>query len=145
MQENQDGVIRDILGFTRRIAVVGLSDKPHRDSHQVASTLADLGYDIVPVNPNITGALGKPAYPSLADVTGKVDLVNVFRRPEHAAEVVRHAAEVGARAVWLQEGIVSVDARKAAEDAGLAYVEDVCLGHQVQRLRGQMLLPAPSL
>ena len=141
----QEGVIRDILGFTRRIAVVGLSDKPHRDSYQVARGLSEIGYDIVPVNPNITGTLGKPAYPALADVTGSLDLVDVFRRQDYVVDVTRQAVEQGARAVWLQLGLRSDEARRIADDAGVLYVEDRCLKVEVGRLRREMPLPAPPL
>src|SRR5688500_17552136 len=80
--DRQDTVIRRILGYSRRIAVVGLADEPWRASHGVAAELAARGYEIVPVNPTIPSALGLPSYPTLADVPGEIDLVDVFRRPE---------------------------------------------------------------
>jgi predicted CoA-binding protein len=129
----EEQVIDRILSRTRRIAVVGLSDKPHRTSHQVAAVLRDAGYEIVPVNPTIDEALGERAYPSLADVPGEIDVVDVFRREEHLADVARQAARIGAPALWNQLGLTSDEARAIARDAGMDYVEDRCLKVEVQR------------
>lgn len=126
-----DDTIDAILRRTRRIAVVGLSDSPGRTSHGVARAMQQTGYEIVPVNPTIDEALGERAYPSLADVPGEVDLVNVFRREEHLAEVAREAAAIGAPAVWNQLGLRSAEARAIAEEAGMAYVEDACIKVEV--------------
>ena len=89
-----------VLARTRRIAVVGLSSNPWRSSHDVAADLQRRGYEIVPVNPNEDEVLGEKAWPSLADVPGEVDLVDVFRREEHLADVARDAAAIGAPALW---------------------------------------------
>ena len=132
---SDSSVIETIIGSCRRVAVVGLSDKPDRPSNGVASLLLDAGFEVVPVNPNVTEVFGIPAAPSLAEVEGPVDVVDVFRRPEHAPQIVRDAIAVGARAVWLQLGLHSEEARRLANDAGLLYVEDECLGVHVGRAR----------
>jgi uncharacterized protein len=116
-----------------RIAVVGASDDPRRPSHGVMATLLRSGYDVVPVNPNAERVHDIPTVDRLADVEGPVDVVDVFRRPEHAPALAREAAEVGARVLWLQRGVVSDEAREIAESAGLDYVEDSCLGVEVVR------------
>jgi predicted CoA-binding protein len=137
-----DETIRRILGYTRRIAVVGLSNRPHRTSHGVASVLRSAGYEIVPVNPTVDEVFGRPAYPSLAEVPGQIDLVDVFRREEHLADVARQAAEHGAvRGLWNQLGLRSPEARSIAEEAGLDYVEDRCLKVEVSRFGHEMQLP----
>ena len=126
-------VIDRVLDRTRRIAVVGLSGNPARESHGVAVALQRAGYEIVPVNPNEDEVLGEPAYARLADVPGQVDLVDVFRREEHLPGVAREAVEVGAPALWNQLGLRSSRARAIAEEAGLDYVEDRCLKVEVAR------------
>ena len=136
-----DTAIDRILRYARRIAVVGLSDKPWRTSHGVAADLQHRGYEIVPVNPNIESSLGEPAYPSLADVPGEIDLVDVFRREEHLPGVARQAAEVGARGLWNQLGLRSGEARRISEEHGMDYVEDACLKVEVARRAGRMDLP----
>jgi uncharacterized protein len=118
----------DALDDVRRIAVVGASDDPRRPSHGVMGSLLRRGYDVVPVNPNAERVHGLEAVDRLADVEGPIDLVDVFRRPEHAPDVAREAAAVGARVLWLQTGVVSDRAREIAEEAGMDYVEDACLG-----------------
>lgn len=135
--------VRTILSYTRRIAIVGASPRPHRASHGVAAALQAQGYDIVPVNPNADEVLGQPAYGSLADVPGPIDLVDVFRRAEHLPEVTRQAAEVGARGVWYQLGLRSEDGARIAEEAGLDLVQDRCLKVDVARLEHSMSLPPP--
>ena len=127
----QDDAIHAILERTRRIAVVGISDNPMRESHGVAASLQRAGYEIVPVNPNLDEVLGERAYASLADIPGEVDLVNVFRREEHLPGVAREAAEIGAPAIWMQQGLVSPEARAIAEVAEMAYVENRCLKVEV--------------
>ena len=138
------GTVERILGYTRRIAVVGLSAHSWRTSHSVAAALQRQGYEIVPVNPNYDEVLGERAYASLADVPGDIDLVDVFRREEHLAGVAREAAERGGvRGLWNQLGLRSAEARRVAEDAGLDYVEDLCLKVEVARRAGSMQL-APA-
>lgn len=134
--------IDHVLGYTRRIAVVGLSDSPRRTSHQVAAALQSRGYQIVPVNPEISEALGERAYPSLADVPGDIDLVNVFRRERYLADVARQAVDRGGvRGVWNQLGLSSPEARRIATEAGLDYVEDRCLKVEVAARAGDRELP----
>ena len=125
--------IDDLLPTVRRIAVVGLSGDRSRASHGVASALRDRGYEIVPVNPTIDDWEGIPAVDSLADVAGEIDLVDVFRRPEHLPGIAREAAEIGSPALWNQLGLRSDEARAIAAAAGMTYVEDHCLKVEVQR------------
>lgn len=125
----------------RRIAVVGLSPDPARDSYVVAAYLQLVGKEIIPVNPNVREVLGLKAYPSLADIPGKVDLVDVFRRAEFCPEVTRQAIAIGAPAVWLQLGIVSPESRKLASEAGLWYVEDRCI--LIEHRRSGLALDIP--
>lgn len=120
-----------VLERTKRIAVVGLSDRSGRTSYGVAASLLQAGFEIVPVNPNIDEVFGIAAVPSLDRVTGQVDLVNVFRREEHLAGVAREAAAIGAPALWNQLGLRSDEARQIAEDAGMDYVEDACIKVEV--------------
>jgi hypothetical protein len=116
-----------ILREAKTIAVVGLSSNPDRSSHGVASYLRKHGYRIVPVNPNEQEVLGEKAYPRLEEIPFPVDAVDVFRRAEETPDVVRSAIAIGARAVWLQLGILNEESRRLAEDAGLLYVEDTCM------------------
>jgi predicted CoA-binding protein len=111
----------------KRIAVVGLSDSPARASYGVGAYLKEQGYEVVPVNPNHSQVMGMKCYASLREVPGKIDVVDVFRRAEFCAEVVREAIEVGAKGVWLQVGIRSDEGRKLAREAGIYFVEDRCL------------------
>jgi predicted CoA-binding protein len=115
-----------ILLETKTIAVVGASPKPWRPSHDVMRYLLEQGYEVIPVNPRCAEVLGIPCAASLREIGRPFDLVNVFRRPEHAPGVAREAVEAGAKALWLQLRIVSAEAREIAESAGLDYVEDAC-------------------
>lgn len=128
--------LRSLLGDARVIAIVGISSKEWRPSHEVASYLQDHGYRIVPINPNETEVLGERAYPSLLDIPDdvQVDVVDVFRRSEHTPDVARHAVKVGARLLWLQEGIVSEEAARIAQEGGLDVVMGVCIKKVRQRL-----------
>jgi hypothetical protein len=134
-----DATLRSILSQTRTIAVVGLSSKPHRDSHGVARYLQHRGYKVVPVNPNETEVLGETAYPSLLDVPTDVaiDIVDVFRKAEETPPVAEQAVSIGARVLWLQEGIVSDEARRIAEEGGLTVVMDLCIRTTRARLEGE--------
>ncbi|MBW3662084.1 MAG: CoA-binding protein [Actinobacteria bacterium] len=132
---------RTMLGYARRIAVVGVSDKPWRDSHSVSAAMLHQGYDVVPVNPNVDEVFDRRVYPSLRDVPGGIDVVNVFRRASALPEVAREAVEIGARGVWVQLGLRSPEARRIVEDAGLDYVEDRCIKVEVSRFRGELELP----
>ncbi len=116
-----------ILAGAQVIAVVGASREPSKPSHSVPLQMMRHGWTIVPVNPFVAEIFGVPTVASLAELPGPVDLVNVFRPAADAVEVVRQAAAIGAPAVWLQSGIVSAEARRIAEEAGMEYVEDRCL------------------
>jgi predicted CoA-binding protein len=118
----------EILGEARTIALVGASRREWRPSHSVLRYLLAAGYDVVPVNPTCAGEeiLGRRVVASLREIEGPIDVVDVFRRPEHTPEVAREAVEVGAGALWLQLGIRSPEAARIALAGGLAYVEDLC-------------------
>lgn len=124
---------RQILEESITIAVVGASRDPSKVAHSVPAQLLTHGWRVIPVNPDATEIWGQQAYPLLLEIPEPVDLVNVFRPGEQAADVVRAAIEIGAHAVWLQQGIVSAEARRLAEQAGIDYVEDRCIG--VERAR----------
>ncbi len=120
-------VVEKVLKKGKRVAVVGLSDKPERYSYQVAEYLQSQGYKIVPVNPNVKSVLGEKAYPDLLSVSGKVDVVQIFRRKEFVPETVKQAIKIGAKTVWMQEGISHEGAAKEAEAAGLVVVQNACM------------------
>ena len=126
LEINSPETIARILDECRTIAVVGLSSKATRASHRVAAYMQGAGYRIIPVNPNESAVLGENAYGSLAEVRDKIDLVDVFRRSEEAGAVVDEAIAIGAKAVWLQEGVIDYDAAQRALDAGLLVVMDRC-------------------
>lgn len=130
-----DDELRAILEEVSTIAVVGLSSNPQRHSYNVAEYLKQVGYQIVPVNPNETEVLGERAYPSLLDLPDRVDLVDVFRQPEHTPEVARQAVAVGAKVLWLQMGIVNEDAKRIAEAGGLWVIMGLCLMIEHDRLQ----------
>lgn len=141
MRVDSDVAVDKVLGYARRIAVVGLSDEPYRASFGVASYLLRRGYEIFPVNPKIDEVLGLRAYPSLFDIPGEIDVVDVFRRPEFIPEVAREAGAVGAKGLWLQLGLSSSEARGIAEAAGMDFVEDACLKVEVAMRQDSMRLP----
>jgi uncharacterized protein len=134
-----DDELRQLLLDTKVIAVVGLSANPDRASNQVAWYLHHQGYRLFGVNPNCPEpeVFGVPVLPSLDQVPEPIDLVDVFRRPEHTPDAARAAVAAGARAVWLQLGIRSDDARAIAVEGGLTYVEDRCLKVEHARLLGR--------
>src|SRR5712672_1812954 len=117
----------ELLKRSKTIAVVGLSDSPLRPSHGVSAYMQSEGYRIIPVNPHITEALGEHSYPSLADVLEKIDLINVFRRPEYVDEIVEQAIQLKIPAIWLQEGVVNERAAEKARQAGIFVVMDRCI------------------
>ena len=116
-----------ILGYARTIAVVGLSSNEDRPSVRIAKYLLDHGFTIIPVNPRETSVLGQTAYPRLADIPVAVDVVDVFRAAEAVPEIAREAIVIGARALWIQSGIVSQDGADIAVEAGIDIVMDRCL------------------
>jgi predicted CoA-binding protein len=117
-----------ILREFRTIAVVGLSRDPSKAAHAIPARMQRAGFRVVPVNPFVTSLLGEQAYAKLADIPFSVEVVLVFRPSAEAAGVAREAVAIGAKALWLQQGIVSAEARQIAESAGLLYVEDRCMG-----------------
>jgi uncharacterized protein len=127
MGTNDPEVIKRILDECKTIAVVGLSSNPIRPSYGVARYMQQHGYRIIPINPNETEVLGERAYASLADAAEMFDLVDIFRRSEEAGEHVDEAIRLGARAVWLQEGVIDEDAATRALEAGLMVVMDRCI------------------
>ena len=131
-----DEELASMLGDARTIAVVGLSSKPDRPSHRVAAYLQSKGYRIIPVNPGETQVLGETSYPSLLDVPEKIDVVDVFRRAEYTPEVARQAVAVGAKVLWLQEGIVNEEAGRIAAEGGLEVVMGACMMRTHERLAG---------
>ena len=132
----EDRELRALLGEAGTIAVVGLSSKRDRPSNDVSAYLQEHGFRIVPVNPNETEVLGERAYPSLLDLPADlpVDVVDVFRRAEDTPQVARDAVRIGAKVLWLQEGIVNEEAARIATDAGLEVIMGVCIKRTKQRL-----------
>jgi predicted CoA-binding protein len=122
-----DDQVREILATARTIAVPGLSDKPWRDSHSVSAFMLARGYSVIPVNPMVSAVFGIPAAPSLSAVRGPVDIVNVFRRPEHVPEIVEDAVALGIPTLWLQPGTVHEEAVARASGAGMNVVADRCI------------------
>ncbi len=125
----------EILDSSRVIAVVGLSPKPDRPSYQVASYLKENGYKIIPVNPKASEILGEPSYPDLSSVPEPVDVVNIFRRPEEVPAIVEEAIKIGAKAVWMQEGVINEEAASQAKEAGLLVVMNRCMLKEHQKMK----------
>ena len=119
--------IKELLTSYKTIAVVGLSPDDGKPSHEVAAYLKRAGYRIIPVNPVCREVLGERCYPTLADIPGEVEIVDVFRRAEFLPEIVEQAIAKGAKVIWMQEGIVNEAAAARAEEAGLAVVMDRCM------------------
>ncbi len=139
-QRQQQTTLEDLLQIlmtTSTIAVVGLSARPDRPSYSVSAYLQQQGYRIIPVNPNLSEALGVKAYPSLRDVPGPVDVVDIYRRPEAIPPIVEEAIAIGAKVVWMQLGIVNEEAASKAWDAGLTVVMDNCMGATFRLLRAK--------
>ena len=127
--------IRELLKTARVIAVVGLSNRKYRPSFSVSEYMQRAGYRIIPVNPNETSVLGEKAYASLEDVPGEIDIVDIFRRSEFVPEIVEQAIRMGAKSIWMQEGVVHEEAAARARAAGLIVVMDRCILKEHQRLR----------
>ena len=123
----QSDPIFELLSRVKTIAVVGLSDSPLRPSHGVAAYMQLQGYRIIPVNPQIPEALGENAYSSLLDVPDKIDLIDVFRRPQFVDEIVEQAIQLKIPAIWLQEGVINERAAEKARKAGMFVVMDRCV------------------
>lgn len=127
----------EILSFSRVVAVVGLSSKTDRPSYEVASYLKEQGYRIIPVNPLEKEILGEICYPDLASIPEPVDVVDIFRRSEEVLPIVGEAIKIGAKAVWMQEGVVNGEAAARAREAGLLVIMDECMLKEHQRLGGK--------
>ena len=143
MPLTRDEDIAELLRNARTIAVVGASDRPDRPSYGVMKFLQEWGYRVLPVNPQITGehVLGEFVWRELAQIGIPIDIVDIFRRPEAAAEAVEQAIFVGAKAVWMQLGVINEEAAERAEAAGLKVVMDRCPHIEIPRLG---LPPLPS-
>lgn len=133
--KREQGLETRILNDYRNVAVVGLSPNPERDSHKVASYLAKHGYNIIPVNPNAQQVLGKTSYPNLSSIPETVEVVDIFRRPEEVMPIVEEAIKIGARVVWMQEGIVNEEAAARAREAGLLVIMNKCMRKEHLRLK----------
>lgn len=135
----EDRELRILLGDARTIAVVGLSSRPDRPSHGIAAYLQRRGYRIVPVNPNETEVLGERAYATLRDIPPDVhiDVVDVFRRSDETPGIARDAVAIGAKVLWLQEGIVNDEAYRIATEAGLDVIMGVCIRDTNERLNAE--------
>ncbi|TYS11630.1 CoA-binding protein [Bacillus subtilis] len=127
MQNPSKAEIKDILNRSKRIAVVGLSDRPDRTSHMVSKAMQDAGYDIIPVNPTIDEALGVKAVSSLKEIDGPVDIVNVFRRSEQLPGVAEEFLETDAPVFWAQQGLVNEEAYKMLKEKDRTVIMDLCI------------------
>jgi len=126
--------IPELLKTSRTIAVVGLSSKRFRPSYGVAEYMQRNGYRIIPVNPFETAVLGEKSYPTVEEIPDRVDIVDIFRRSEFVPEIVQAAIRIGARMVWMQEGVIHDEAAEAARSAGLAVVMDRCILKEHRRM-----------
>ena len=129
-------LIRKCLEQCQTIAVVGLSDKPHRPSYFVGKYLLDHGYTMIPVNPTKSEILGQTCYPSISDVPVPIDMVDCFRKSDQMPELAKDAVAIGARCLWMQLSVVNEEAYKTATDAGLDVVMDRCAKIEHARLFG---------
>jgi uncharacterized protein len=125
--------ITELLSSAKIIAVVGLSSKPHRPSFGVAQFLQSSGYRVIPVNPNESEVLGEKCYARLEDIPEKIDIVDIFRRSELVSEIVDAAIRIGARAIWMQEGVEDEASAKRARTAGLVVVMNHCIAKELYK------------
>jgi len=132
LQTNEE--IKQLLTEVKRIAVVGLSDKPERDSYHVAEYLLRHGYEVIPVNPMIDEVLGLKSYKSLKEIPEQVDVVDVFRKSDQVLPIAKEAVEIGAKVLWLQLDVVNEEAANYAEEHGLKVVMDKCIKIEHSRL-----------
>ena len=137
---NNDQMMKDILLSTKTIASFGLSSNPGKESYGIVQYLKSQGYRIIPVNPTADEILGEKSYPDLESVPEPIDVVQVFRRSEDVPPVVDSAIKVGAKVVWMQEGIVNEEAAQKAREAGLQVVMDACMRGTHRRLIGEKLM-----
>lgn len=134
MPVETDEGLREILTTARTIAVVGASASPHKDAHEVPAYLQEQGYNVMPVNPTHDEILGRAAADGLRELDAEIDVVDVFRPDDEAPDIARAAADIGASVLWLQLGIVSDEAARVAEAAGLTVVMDACMRETHRRL-----------
>ena len=133
--ETSDEELNNILESAKTVAVVGISNKPEQPNHSVPAYLQSQGYRIIPVNPMLQEVLGEKSYPDLLSVPEHIDVVEVFRRNEAMPEIVDQAIEIGAKVVWMQEGVINEEAAETAREAGLGVVVDTCMRATHNRLR----------
>jgi len=133
MTPDEESRITDLLATAKIIAVVGLSSKPYRASFGVSQYLQSSGYRIIPVNPNETEILGEQSYARIEDIPEKIDIVDIFRRSELVSEIVDSAIRMGARAVWMQEGVEDEESAERARKAGLIVVMDTCIAKELHK------------
>ena len=134
MSSEQDQMMRDILISTNTVASVGLSSNDEKESYWIVFFLKEMGYRMIPVNPKATEIFGEKAYPSLLDIPDKVDVVQIFRKPEDVPPIVEDAIKIGAKVVWMQEEIVNEEAAQMAREAGLQVVMNACMRATHKRL-----------
>ena len=134
MEKTETGIEEKILREYRNVAVVGLSPNPEKPSYPIAKYLVEHGYNIIPVNPNAQEILGRKNYPDLSSIPEKVEVVEIFRRPEVIMPIVEEAIKIGAKVVWMQEGIVNEEAAARAKAAGLLVVMDKCMFKEHRRM-----------
>jgi uncharacterized protein len=135
MTPQEDAQITELLATAKTIAVVGLSSKNHRASFGVSQYLQSSGYRIIPVNPNEAEILGEKCYARIEDIPEKIDIVDIFRRSEFVSEIVDAAIRVGARCVWMQEGVEAEASAERARKAGLIVVMDTCIAKELHKRR----------
>ena len=123
-----------ILNEYRTVAIVGLSPDPSRPSHRVAKYLTNHGYRVIPVNPDAQEILGTRSYPDMSSIPEPIEIVDIFRRSEEVMPIVNEAIKIGAKVVWMQEGVINEKAASMARDAGLLVVMDRCMFKEHQRL-----------
>jgi predicted CoA-binding protein len=129
-------IVEEILKKSRTVAIVGLSSNPERASNSVGKYLKEHGYIIIPVNPGEKTILDETCYPDLASIPDKVDVVDIFRKPEDVLPIVQQAIKIGAKCVWMQEGVINEEAAAEAHKAGLKVVMDACIRKQHINLHG---------
>ena len=134
--KHTDQEIKEILLKYKRVAVVGMSREEGKDSHEIPKYLIDKGYDVTPVNPNADSILDKKSYPSISDVPGTVDIVDIFRPSDKVLPVVQAAISKNPKVIWLQEGISNDEARKLAESKGITVIFNRCMMKEHVRLFG---------
>lgn len=137
----EDGInqnIQDILTHYKKIAIVGISDKPFRDSYVVASYMQQNNYNIYPVNPNFEEVMGLECHATLLEIKADIDLVDIFRRSEYVLPVVEQAIEIGAKGVWMQLGVINEEAAQKALEAGLKVVMNRCWKQEFQYYRSEI-------